>query len=371
MTMTFNGRLGLVQRVLAAYRVPFFEMLSENYPGGFSLFAGHARNSEHIAEAETAHTLDVFPAKNIHIGSGHFYSCWQLGLLRWLEEWQPKALIVEANPRYLSTSSAIRWMHQRDLPVIGWGLGLRQHQGTLAKLTQPARQRFIQSFDALITYSQAGADEYIKSGAKPDSIFVAVNAVSPRPTRPMPERPDTILGQPKVLFVGRLQARKRIENLLTACQQLPPHLQPALTIVGDGPVREDLEQLARSIFPQTVFSGARFGDELDQLFDQADLFVLPGTGGLAIQQAMSHALPIIAAEADGTQAQLVTPANGWQIAANNIDELTNTLRSALSDVPRLRQMGRESYRIVMEEINLETMVEVFMDAIDYARERRA
>ena len=200
---------------------------------------------------------------------------------------------------------------------------------------------------------------------------MAVNAVTPRPTHPAPIRADAFLGQPKVLFVGRLQARKRIENLLAACQQLPDGLKPQLTIVGDGPVRAELEAMARTVYPRAHFTGAVFGDALDALFDQADLFVLPGTGGLAIQQAMSHALPIIAAEADGTQAQLVTANNGWQIPANDVNSLTQALQTALGNVKQLRLMGMESRRMVMEDINLENMLRVFMDAIAYAREQRA
>ena len=42
-------------------------------------------------------------------------------------------------------------------------------------------------------------------------------------------------------------------------------------------------------------------------FAGADLFVLPGTGGLAVQEAMSYALPVIVAKGDGTQEDLVRP----------------------------------------------------------------
>ncbi len=45
----------------------------------------------------------------------------------------------------------------------------------------------------------------------------------------------------------------------------------------------------------------------------------------------------------------------------------DALRDALSDVHRLRQMGQESFRIVREEINLETMVETFVRALNETR----
>jgi glycosyltransferase involved in cell wall biosynthesis len=163
--------------------------------------------------------------------------------------------------------------------------------------------------------------------------------------------------------VGRLQARKRLDNLLHACAALPADLQPSLRIVGDGPARADIEALAQQIYPQAEFIGARYGAELAEIFAAADLFVLPGTGGLAVQQAMSYGLPVIVAEGDGTQDDLVRPGNGWRIPANDLPALKAALQEALANPARLRKMGAEAYRIVAEEVNLEQMVEDFLLAL--------
>ena len=166
-----------------------------------------------------------------------------------------------------------------------------------------------------------------------------------------------------VLFVGRLQARKRLDLLLQACARLPLALQPRLVIVGDGPARAELESLAQQVYPRAEFAGARHGAELEPYYQAADLFVLPGTGGLAVQQAMARALPVIVAQGDGTQDELVRPLNGWQVPPGDLEALTLILLSALSDCERLRQMGAESYRIVKEEVNVEAMVGVFIEVL--------
>jgi glycosyltransferase involved in cell wall biosynthesis len=155
-----------------------------------------------------------------------------------------------------------------------------------------------------------------------------------------------------------------VDLLLQACAALPERLQPRLVIVGDGPERESLEALARTVYPSAEFPGARHGAELVPCFSSADLFVLPGTGGLAVQEAMSYGLPVIMGQGDGTNDALVHPGNGWQIPPDDLSVLTETLRSALLDAGRLREMGAESYRIVAEEINLEKMVGVFVDALN-------
>jgi len=125
-----------------------------------------------------------------------------------------------------------------------------------------------------------------------------------------------------------------------------------------------LETLAKQIYPSAEFVGAKHEGELKPYFAGTDLFVLPGTGGLAVQEAMSHGLPVIVAKGDGTQDDLVRAENGWQIPPGDYDALVSTLREALSDVSRLRKMGEESYRIVLQEVNLEKMVEAFLEALN-------
>ena len=139
---------------------------------------------------------------------------------------------------------------------------------------------------------------------------------------------------------------------------------PRLIIVGDGPERAALESLAKEVYPAAVFAGAKHGTEIKPYFAESDLFVLPGTGGLAVQEAMSHGLPVIVAKGDGTQDDLVRAENGWQINPEDFGALVSTMQNALSDIARLRRMGQESYRIVSEEINIQKMADVFVDALN-------
>lgn len=357
-------RLGLQQRVLPHYRVPFFQALAANCPQGLGLFAGEPRANEMIENRLVVPGAQLTTAVNHHILHGKLYHCWQSGWMRWLNHFKPQVLILEANPRYLRTPAAVRWMHQRGLPVIGWGLGAPKVRGILALLLNQQRRHFIHQFDALITYSQQGKEQYQALGYPVEKIFIACNAAAARPTAPPAQRGlDVEPNHLVVLYVGRLQARKRVDNLIRACAALPADQQPQLWIVGNGPERGDLETLAQRVYPATQFWGTQIGSELDELFDQADLFVLPGTGGLAMQQAMAHALPVIVAEGDGTQSDLLRPENGWEIAHNSPQALAGSIQQALSDLPRLRQMGLASYRIVAEEVNLETMVAAFEQAV--------
>lgn len=364
----FPGRLALQQRVLPNYRSLFFDLLASACDGGMSLFTGLPRPIEGIVTTNQLLNAQYVMGNNIHLFHGSFYLCYQRGLMSWLKQQNPDALIMEANPRYLSTPMAVKWMHNQNKPVIGWGLGapspLRPSPGG-----RGVWAHFINQFDAMIAYSQRGADEYAALGFPRENIFVAHNSVALPPPSPLPKRrstfdPSASSGQalrPVILFVGRLQARKRIDQLLRACAEIQ---NVRLVIVGDGPERATLESLAREIYPGTEFVGAKHGGELKPYFSEADLFVLPGTGGLAVQEAMSYRLPIIVAQGDGTQDDLVRKENGWQIPPDDYSVLVVTMKDALSDVARLRRMGEESYRIVKDEINIEKMVETFIRALN-------
>jgi glycosyltransferase involved in cell wall biosynthesis len=78
---------------------------------------------------------------------------------------------------------------------------------------------------------------------------------------------------------------------------------------------------------------------------------------------MSHGLPVIVAQGDGTQEDLVRPENGWQVKPGDLTALSQALGAALAAPQRLRQMGAESFRIVSHEVNLESMVSSFIEAM--------
>ena len=98
MVNTFTGKIGVQQRVLAAYSVPFFDTLASRCTDGLSVFAGAPRPREAIATERDLEVAIWARARNVQVLSGRFYVCWQRGIKDWLDHWSPDALGVAADP---------------------------------------------------------------------------------------------------------------------------------------------------------------------------------------------------------------------------------------------------------------------------------
>lgn len=362
----FDGSLGLQQRVLPSYRIPFFDRLAAACEGGLEVFAGKPEPEESILWGREPERARWRVADNRRALAGPLTVYRQPGLRSWIEERKPEVLILEANPRYLSNWGAALAARGMGIAVLGWGLGAPAAVSGLAPIGRLLWSRFLARFDALIAYSTVGAGQYRAAGFPPGHISVAPNAVVDGPEEPIRRRAP--VGRPVgVLFVGRLQERKRVDLLIRAIARLGEDVE--LRIVGEGPARERLQAQAGQPAPVT-FLGAQQGRALADSFSWADLFVLPGTGGLAVQQAMAYGLPVIVAEGDGTEADLVRPENGWLVTGGSVPALEAALRQAVSDPEGLLRKGRASRQIVAQEVNLDSMVAAFLEAIERGRGKR-
>jgi len=361
----FPGKACLQQRVLPDYRAPFFDALAGRCDGGLSVFAGMPRPDESIRAAAPLTQARWMRAENRQLFGGRLALFTQSGVLEWLAREQPDVLVLEANPRYLGNLTARRWMHAAGKPVVGWGLGAPPTSG----LRGWFRRSYLDGFDAWIAYSTLGAAQYRALGFPSERIFVAPNAATPAP-RQMPERQPG-RGRPlRLLFVGRLQERKRLDLLFEACSELDP--RPEILIAGDGPDRARLEALAASTLSDVSFLGDLRGEALDAAYARADLFVLPGTGGLALQQALAAGLPAVAAQGDGSQQDMVTPDNGWLVRPDDLAELRAALERAMGlKDDQLRAMGAASFRLAQTRFNLDAMTDAFVVALCATTRRRA
>ncbi len=136
-----------------------------------------------------------------------------------------------------------------------------------------------------------------------------VTKVPPRITVRVPEEKVGHSDYTELLNVGRLVYHKGQDNLLRAVSRLPSALRWRLTIVGDGPRRKALGELAEElgIEGRVRFLGNVEDTVLEKEYQKASLFIFPSredTGGtegfgIVLLEAMNHGVPIIASRTGG------------------------------------------------------------------------
>jgi glycosyltransferase involved in cell wall biosynthesis len=160
------------------------------------------------------------------------------------------------------------------------------------------------------------------------------------PAKRAPDRgPFAGLATPVLLYVGRVAVEKNIEAFLRA------DAPGSKVVVGDGPQRRQLE----ADYPDAVFLGAKFADDLARHFANADVFVFPSltdTFGLVILEAMATGTPVAGYVAPGPRD--IIPGSG---AGAVDDDLAAAIRQCLTlDRTAVRAYAEKySWRACAEE----------------------
>jgi phosphatidylinositol alpha 1,6-mannosyltransferase len=182
--------------------------------------------------------------------------------------------------------------------------------------------------------------------------------------RALPRVPGEV---PTVLFVGRLDQEKRVDELIRAFAALPDGVPGRLEVVGDGARREEWTALAAGlgVAGRVTFRGFVSEDELLAAYAGADVFCMPGIAelqSLVTLESMAAGLPVVAADAMALP-HLVRPGrNGWLFTPGNVEELSMRLASLLTDAGMRRRMGAASREIVAEhaiEATLDTFEGIY------------
>jgi phosphatidylinositol alpha 1,6-mannosyltransferase len=187
----------------------------------------------------------------------------------------------------------------------------------------------------------------VRRAGLPDAFPVSCGIDADR-YRAIPHTPGPV---PTVLFVGRLDQEKRVDELIKAFAALPGTLPGRLEIVGDGARRAEWTALADGlgIADRVRFRGFVSEQELLEAYAGADLFCMPGVAelqSLVTLEAMAAGLPVVAADAMALP-HLVRPGrNGFLYTPGNVDELATRLAALLGDAATRRRMGAASREIV-------------------------
>lgn len=136
-----------------------------------------------------------------------------------------------------------------------------------------------------------------------------------------------------IAYLGRLTAQKRVDLLLEAVHRAK--LTAPVTIVGDGPARGELEQLASRLGLSTVrFLGAISDEAVPRAIGNADVsaFLARNEGlGLAAAEAQMMGIPVVATEDGGGVLDLVQDGAGGRVVPPTPEAIGAALHSLLGN----------------------------------------
>jgi glycosyltransferase involved in cell wall biosynthesis len=170
-----------------------------------------------------------------------------------------------------------------------------------------------------------------------------------------------------ILYVGALIKRKRVDVLIKAFGQIAKRYQHIyLVIVGDGSEKQPLDNLIKELdIPRVMCVGGKTTDVYDY-FAMCNVCVLPGLGGLAINDAMICRKPVVCSSADGSEKDLIeNGVTGYIIADSVFSEeiLADRILSVIGDEKRNAEMGDKAYVRYMKMATFDEMVNNFERAI--------
>jgi glycosyltransferase involved in cell wall biosynthesis len=234
---------------------------------------------------------------------------------------------------------------------------------------------FLGTWSRLIEYylvpTQFGRGKFIAGGFPPDKILVKPNFVHPDPGEGNGDRGYA-------LFVGRLSPEKGLQTLLSAWACLPTSIP--LHIVGDGPLRAELEEYVRQHGLSSVcFRGSLNWDQAMAAMKGARCLLFPSECyegfGMAVIEGFACGTPVIASRI-GSMLELVSDGRtGLQFTPSDAEDLASKVAWAWTHPAPMAEMGQQARREYEAKYtaagNYEMLLETYRRAIQNYGARHA
>jgi glycosyltransferase involved in cell wall biosynthesis len=298
--------------------------------------------------------------------------------------------IMPWNLRLLSLLPALTLARRRSVATVLWGHGYSKRE---TKSRRALRDSLSRRSDAVVFYSHREAARYLGRNPRPERVFVAPNALDQAPIRRARDQwlatPHALeafrtrerLAGSVVLFVSRLERDNRVDLLLAAgAELLHRGRELTIVIVGDGPVREELQRFSQElgITDRVRFAGAIYDEaELAPWFITASVFCYPRNIGLSLLHSFGYGVPVVTSDDLGAQNPEIEALRdghtGLLYKDGDVSSMARQVARILDDRALATYMSLECLRAAHELYSLHRMVDGFVAAIEYvaATSRRA
>jgi colanic acid/amylovoran biosynthesis glycosyltransferase len=257
------------------------------------------RRWEDLADGAILENLRARPSRWLQLPT--FFLAGALALRRAVRESRPDVIHVH----WIIPQGLMALVAARRVPWLVTTLG-----GDLYALTSgPARflkRQVLRRARAVTVMNEEMARVVVGLGVPEEKVHVLPMGVELGRIRPVDATAQRVPG--RLVFVGRLVEKKGVAILLDALEALPADLDWSLDLIGDGPLRAELEARARQFGPRVTFHGQQGSTELGRMLAQAQVAVFPSVRAqsgdqdglpVALLEAMAAGTPIVASDLPG------------------------------------------------------------------------
>lgn len=149
-----------------------------------------------------------------------------------------------------------------------------------------------------------------------------------------------------LLFVGRLSAEKDLRFLADCYLEMAARRRDVhLAIVGDGPMRAELEEVLGA---RATFTGWLEGDDLAAAYASADLFVFPSsvdTSGQVVLEAQASGLPVVLCKGSGASENIEPEVSGLEAPRRDSEAFATQIGLLLYDPERRQEMAARARQL--------------------------
>lgn len=379
-TYDSNIRVAVIYRVIFHYRVSILSKIAKDW--NLKVFHGKSVAKSKVTNAAPPYpfqTKKLFTickrAKNNPLQILYFNP----GIVFALMLWKPHIIIMEGSDNMLNNIFIFLYCKIFSVKYIWWGIGQvpGRKDSVYRKILTPARKFIIRRAVCCFAYCNLSA-EYFSSITSSKKVKVVPNSIDNEAIEKEIEKitkedkkllkkelgisEDSIV----LLFVGALEKNKRLNIFIDALKTLSDRkLKIEGLIIGTGNAEAYFREYAKKLKLNNCQFLGKIIKDVNIYFQIADIFVLPGRGGLAINQALINGLPAICnTPADGTELDMIeSGVNGMLIESMDVTKLLKALEDMIED-KRYIKMGSKALETIKKTYNINTMNDIIRQVIE-------
>lgn len=369
----------IVHRSIPHYRLPLLDRLSLRLgQQGFTLKVVFDANIKDGPAYQIRPYCDPFIRVKESALFGFDY--WLMpDLLRAIRRRRPAAVIVDGTPRIVTNFRVPSVTRAAGGLSFLWAKGHAEETTPSGVLTDQLRARFTRLFDGVICYGREGKRDLERIGISSDRITIAQNTIDTdrifaeienRETRALEAKQRYGLeGRRIVLYCSTMYPKKRHLDLVEAWPMIRAvHPDAVLVMVGGGPMYEAVESRVAQIGRDDIrlLGSVPEGDDY-MWIGAADVSVMCGGLGLAIQQSLAFGRPMVVADEPGVDGELVRHGDtGWRYPRGNLPALAETVNAVLEDPEGSALIAQRGHDLIRNHASLDMMADGFIKALNSA-----